>query len=56
LLFEKGHFLKKNINKALICTEDLMQGVRKSALTEDFDLIDRVFMERNGEINAIKKI
>jgi hypothetical protein len=32
-----------------------MQGVRKSALTEDMKNIDKVYIERNGEISAIKK-
>src|ERR1700761_5091259 len=34
LLFEKGGFLKQNMKRALVCQEDIMQGVRKSALTE----------------------
>src|SRR6195952_4382602 len=55
LLFENGVFLKDNMKKALVCQEDLMQGVRKSALTEDMDKIEKVYMERNGEISAIKK-
>jgi len=55
LLFENGHFLEKNMDKALVCTEDVMQGIRKSALTEYLHKIDRVFMERNGEISATKK-
>jgi uncharacterized membrane protein YcaP (DUF421 family) len=55
LLFEDGLFNKKNMKKALVCQEDLMQGVRKSAMTEDMGQISKVFMERNGEISAIKK-
>lgn len=55
LLFENGQFLDKNMEKALVCTEDVMQGIRKSALTEDLQKIDRVYMERNGEISATKK-
>lgn len=55
LLFENGHFLKDNMNKALVCKEDLMQGIRKTALTEDLTKIERVYMERNGEISTIKK-
>lgn len=54
LLFEDGVFKKENMKKALVCQEDLMQGVRKSAMTEDMDKIEKVFMERNGEISAIK--
>ena len=32
-----------------------MLGVRKSALTEDLSEVDKVYIERNGEISAIKK-
>lgn len=55
LLFEDGVFLKDNMKKALVCQEDLMQGVRKSAMTEDMSKIEKVYMERNGEISPIKK-
>ena len=55
LLFEDGVFKKENMKKALVCQEDLMQGVRKSALTEDMNKIEKVYIERNGEISAIKK-
>lgn len=55
LLFDKGHFLDENRKKALVCQEDIMQGVRKSALTEDMEKIDKVYMERNGDISAVRK-
>jgi uncharacterized membrane protein YcaP (DUF421 family) len=55
ILFKDGFFIKPNLSKALICEEEAMQGVRKSALTQDLDKIDTIFMERNGEISAIKK-
>lgn len=55
LLYTNGHFIKDNLQKALICEEDVMQGIRKSALTEDLAKIEKVYMERNGEISAIKK-
>ena len=55
VLFENGNFIKQNLEKALLCHEDVMQGVRKSALTEDMDKIDKVYIERNGEISSIKK-
>ncbi|HEY8930012.1 MAG TPA: YetF domain-containing protein [Mucilaginibacter sp.] len=54
-LYEDGRFLHSNMRRALVCEEDIMQGVRKSALTEDMDLIEKVYIERNGEISAIKK-
>jgi uncharacterized membrane protein YcaP (DUF421 family) len=50
-----GAFVSENMKKGLLCEEDAMQGIRKSALTEDMSVIDKVYMERNGEISSIKK-
>jgi uncharacterized membrane protein YcaP (DUF421 family) len=55
ILFQNGKFVKVNMWKALVCEEDVMQGVRKSALTEDMKDIEIVYMERNGDISAIRK-
>jgi uncharacterized membrane protein YcaP (DUF421 family) len=55
LLFVNGEFQHTNMKKALVCHEDMMQGIRKSALTENMNEIEKVYMERNGEISAIRK-
>lgn len=55
LLFDNGKFIYKNERRAQVNREDIMQGVRKSALTDDLDKIDKIYIERNGEISAIKK-
>ncbi|MDB5125273.1 MAG: hypothetical protein JWP94_3402 [Mucilaginibacter sp.] len=55
LLFSEGQFNRANIKKALLCEEDIMQGIRKSALIDDLTKIDRIYIERTGEISAIKK-
>ncbi|MDQ7949189.1 MAG: DUF421 domain-containing protein [Pedobacter sp.] len=55
LLFENGQFIAKRLHRALISEEDVMQGIRNAAQTEDLGLIDKVYMERNGEITVIKK-
>ncbi len=55
LLYKDGRFISENMKKGLLCEEDTMQGIRKSALTEDMSIIDKVYMERNGEISSIKK-
>jgi uncharacterized membrane protein YcaP (DUF421 family) len=55
ILFKNGRFIEENMHKGLVCREDVLQGVRKSALTENMDDIETVYMERNGEITAIKK-
>jgi uncharacterized membrane protein YcaP (DUF421 family) len=55
LLFNDGHFNRDKIHRALLCEEEIMQGVRKSALTDDLNKIDKIYIERNGEISVIKK-
>ncbi|HEY4324440.1 MAG TPA: YetF domain-containing protein [Mucilaginibacter sp.] len=55
LLFSDGHFNRDKIRRALLCEEEIMQGVRKSALTDDLGKIDRIYIERNGEISVTKK-
>src|SRR6201995_5706810 len=46
VLFERGAFRDDTMKRALVCQEDIMQGVRKSALTEDMKDIEKVYMER----------
>ncbi|MBK0378481.1 YetF domain-containing protein [Mucilaginibacter segetis] len=53
-LFRDGQFDHDRMKRALVCREDIMQGIRKSALTEDMTKIEKVYMERNGDISAIK--
>lgn len=55
ILFEKGDFISENLNTALVNRDDIIQGVRKSALTEDLNGIDKIYIEKNGEISALKK-
>jgi len=55
LLFSDGKFLRENMKKALLCKEDIMQGIRRAALTDNLDKIDKVYIERNGEISALTK-
>lgn len=53
-LYKDGKFLRENMKYALVCEEDMMQGVRKSAQTDDMSKIRTVYMERNGEISVLK--
>jgi len=55
LLFSDGKFNQRNMKRALLCKEDILQGIRKSALTDDMDKIESCYIERNGEISALKK-
>jgi uncharacterized membrane protein YcaP (DUF421 family) len=55
VLYEKGKYIPKHLKRVQLTEEDVMQGVRKSALTEDLNEIKQIYIERNGEISAIKK-
>lgn len=55
LLFEDGDFIEHNMDRAQIGKEDILQELRKSALTEDLQTIEKIYIERNGEINSVKK-
>ena len=55
LLFQGGGFLQRNMDRAQIGKEDILQEVRKAALTEDLQSIEKIYIERNGEISSVKK-
>jgi uncharacterized membrane protein YcaP (DUF421 family) len=55
MLFSEGSFLHKNMDRAQVCEEDIMQGVRRNVLTNDLDVIKEIYIERNGEISSVKK-
>lgn len=55
ILFRDNKFIKENLKKGLVTEEDVMQGVRKSALTDDMSKIDKVYIERNGAVSPVKK-
>ncbi len=55
LLFNKGSFIEPNMRKTQVCEEDILEELRKKVLTENLDQIDKIYIERNGEINSVKK-
>ena len=55
LLFKEGNFIERNMDRAQVCKEDILQEVRKAALTEDLHSIEKIYIERNGEVNSVKK-
>lgn len=54
-LYRDGAFLKENMARALVCEEDIRQGVRSATHLEEMDTVSVVYMERNGEISVIGK-
>jgi uncharacterized membrane protein YcaP (DUF421 family) len=55
LLYENGRFLEDNMSRAMLCKEDIIQGIRKSTLTDDLSKIERIYIDRTGEISILKK-
>jgi uncharacterized membrane protein YcaP (DUF421 family) len=55
ILYKEGKYIQSNLKRVQLTEEDAMQGVRKSALTESLDEIKHIYIERNGEISAIRK-
>ena len=55
ILYKEGKYIRSNLKRVQLTEEDVMQGVRKSALTENLDEIKHIYIERNGEISAIRK-
>ncbi|PWN71946.1 hypothetical protein C1631_004840 [Chryseobacterium phosphatilyticum] len=43
------------MDKGLVCKEDILQGIRKSALTDNLDVIKYVYVEHTGEITIVKR-
>ena len=54
-LFENGTFLEQNMKRAIVCREDMLHSIRKSALTDDLNQIELIQMECTGELTVIKK-
>ena len=55
LLYSEGSFIENNMKKAQVCQEDILEELRKKALTENLEQIDKIYIERNGEVNSVKK-
>ena len=55
LIYENDNFIEKNLKRALVSKEDVMEVVRLLTLDDSLNQIDIIYMERNGQISLIKK-
>lgn len=55
VLFEQGSFNLENMSRAQAAKEDMKQAVREALLSENMELVDKIYMERDGTITVIKK-
>jgi uncharacterized membrane protein YcaP (DUF421 family) len=55
ILYESGSMNRQNMRQTLISKEDLLQGSRQAFQTEDLQQLEKIFIERNGELSVVKK-
>ncbi|MFP3598580.1 DUF421 domain-containing protein [Chryseobacterium sp. SIMBA_029] len=55
MLFKEGKFITENMERTQLHTEDVMQELRKRAMTDDLNTIKAIYIERNGEISIVVK-
>jgi uncharacterized membrane protein YcaP (DUF421 family) len=54
-LFENGEMNEKNMKKTLISQDDLREGLRLMLNEDKFDHVEKIIIERSGEISVVKK-
>ena len=55
IVYEKGTFNRKNMLRCQISKRDILKGVRSSTNRETLDHIDRIYIERDGDMSIITK-
>ena len=55
LLYSNGEIITKNMNRACVSYKDLLRGLRVNMNEDKLDNIDKIYMERSGEISFLKK-
>lgn len=55
ILYQDGHFFKKNMIRCLVSEEEIREEVRLRTLVDSLDEVDTIYMERSGSISAVKK-
>jgi uncharacterized membrane protein YcaP (DUF421 family) len=54
LLYKDGVFLKKNMQKASITEEDMMEELRTNVQADDLSNIKEAYSERTGKVSFVK--
>lgn len=55
LLYSDGHFIHRNMVRALASEDDVREALRQYSHASDMDEVDKVYMERNGKITVVAK-
>ncbi len=55
LLYHNGEFIEKNLKRALVSKEDVLESIRLMIYSDDLKNIEKIYMERTGQISITKK-
>ncbi|MDB5278589.1 MAG: hypothetical protein JWR61_3544 [Ferruginibacter sp.] len=55
ILYKADQLVDSNMKQVLVSEEDLQQGIREKLNEQDTKNVDKIFIERNGEISVVKK-
>lgn len=55
LLYRNGQWLQEAMKNAHITEQDILEAVRIKLSTENLNKVDRVYLERSGELSVIEK-
>jgi uncharacterized membrane protein YcaP (DUF421 family) len=55
LLYDNRRFLKKNLLRAQVSKKDISEQIRLKMNGHPLDEIEKIYMERNGEMSFVKK-
>lgn len=55
ILYENETFIQTNLRRSLVSERDIMEAVRLRMLDNSLNQVDKIFMERSGQISILKK-
>ena len=55
ILYKDNALVDSNMKQVLVSDEDVHQGIREKINEPDTKNVDKIFIERNGEISVVKK-
>jgi uncharacterized membrane protein YcaP (DUF421 family) len=55
IVFENGSFSRRNMFRCMVSEADILEEVRQATHSESMDKIEKIFVERDGEITVITR-
>jgi uncharacterized membrane protein YcaP (DUF421 family) len=54
-LYKDGEFNRRNMKITAISKDDIMEGVRMQINSNTLDVVEEVFIEKNGQVSVVRK-